>query len=583
MMPDYRQSVALVSNRQQRKGASLQAVSGLERYAAPYYVVGQPNALARELISAAPPAVTRGATIGIPAIPGISGPRSVSIPAHTIPGAADVMRVAGIDPGNLPTDAAGAIKTGLQVAGQVAGKLAGPLITQGLSAIMPGVVSAVSSITASLGIGQGLGSVVPGIGNLVGLAITGLVAAVKAIIGLFKGREQCDFDPKCPDLAAEIANLSPVDALPVIARIASTTSRRLAKKAIDEDCYLEPKQGKGGKTYECIRYMLATFDQVYYFARDTPEVMGIPQIDRLLPAYQSMPTKTYTAEFRGEDRVVEHYTITEKKARHADNDVSVSAMIRKMQERRAYLVGLDSKVQEMMRTGRGHGHLRMYVVTELRRATENYAFSQTPEMEAWLRTCGTWMNAVLSAEQRRDQAIATHRAAQERRQQEIARMPAAQRKAVMDADRIAQLKMQCSEAGDKGPACDELRRMQGLPPAAPAAPSRAEGLKKLYRARNYFLYQRLQRAAQRGNATAKEIFKRAVAQPGITRANMFERVYQYLEAQANAGDKAAKFIIDSTNREFMVKLRAAQQGGATAGDGLVVGTGYGLVLGSPAA
>lgn len=571
-MPTYRESVALVSSRHTPSRRASIALVGVERYASPYYVVGAPNASAQQLINAAPPSLTRGAQLGIPAIPGISGPRSVSIPAHVVPGAAEVMNIAGISPADIPTDAAGAIKAGLQVAGQVAGKLAGPMITAGLNAIMPGVVSAVSAVTASLGIGQGLGSVVPGIGNLVGLAITGLVAAVKAIIGLFKGREQCDFDPKCPDLAAKIANLSPVDALPVIAKVTSDTSRRLAREAVDEDCYLEPKKGKGGKTFECIRYMLATFDQVYYFAKDTPEVMGVPQIDRLLPAYRSMPTRTYTAEFRGDDRVVPHYSITEKKARHAANDVSITAMIAKMEKRRAYLVDLERKVQEAQQDWRKHfGVLRMYVVTELRRATENYVFSQSPEMEAWLRTVGGWMNVVIWAEKQRDEGVQQHIQAQERRKQEIARMPPAQRKQVMDADRIAQLKWKCSEADGKGPACDELRKMQGLPTAAQANPQ-AAALKKLYNARNYYIYKKLQTAASRGNVTAREVFKRATSQPGITRANLFERVYQYLDAQAKAGDKAAKFIVEAGNREFKQKLQqAAQQGGASSGYGLVLG------------
>lgn len=566
-MLNYRAAVATVSGRQlaalENELARLQGRS----------FVGALPALPPALQSVAGATQTAGFQLDVPGVQGITGGALVNVPGHIIPGAADVLQVSGLSIDSIPTDVQGAIKTGIQVAGQIAGKLIGPAITSALSSIAPGVVSTVSSMASSLGLGGAFGSALPGIGNLVGLAVAGLVEAIKALVKLFKGRQQCDFDPKCPDLTAEIANLAPVDALPVIAKIIESTSRRLAHKAIAEDCYLHPQRGKGGKTWECMRYLLGGWQQVYEFAKDTPEVMGIPQIERLLPQYQSMPTQVFSAFYPAE-KVEPFMVFTEQASRVRDwtthegvqaelqgrairvPGISIIGMVQRMQTRRAYLLDLGNRVSQAAAQGRvGAGHLRFNATTELRRATENYVYSQTPEMQQWLHTVGQWMAAIDQMDRKRDEVILQNIQTQKRRQAEIEALPPAERAAVKKAGRIGVLKMLCADADGKGKHCDELRVLQGLPAPAPAA----SALKKIAEARAQFAFKMLRHfAMERKDPAALALFRTYEKLPGMTRANMYIMAYEFIAAEAKGGDKVAQLILLTANKKFSAEaLRGA--------------------------
>ena len=531
--------------------------------------------------------LTQGANLQMPAIPGVTGKGGIfSIKPHQIPGVSQVMDKLGLPAGlTIPTDVESAVKMGIQIGTQVLTKLATPLITSALTAIMPGVVSAVSSTLATLGTATGLGSMIPGVGNLVGVAIAGLIELGKMFAADLEGPRQCEFDPRCPDIARRVENLSPVDALPILAKVYADTSMRLSRQAREEDCVLLP-MGGGAKVgpYGCMQYILGGLDTMLTYSQPTVVDMGLPQLNRVLPLYQAMPKHGWYVDVRGSQKMKPMAPWGERQSRVRDwttrdavraamrgqtrsrHDLSVSGMIKDMGDRRLFLAELDRKIQGAATIAPGQvSGLRWHVVTELRKATTQYMLNQGPEQEQWLRHCGLWLQKVMAREAADKERMKRHLEMQRRRAKVVEADPVLRRKMA-----IEQLKFLYGQGDERaGKRIREL--MAGAPllphegtarpgrgPAKPKGPSTA-AWRMFAAAVQMFTTMYLLSLGRLGNRHAAQLIAAIKQQPGLTPKTANAMAWKHLDAQAKAGNRQAQIVMQGAKTAFgpWFKLAAA--------------------------
>jgi hypothetical protein len=522
--------------------------------------------------------VAPGFSIQLPKIPGVSSAQIFKVASRTIPGSDDLLRIINRD---LPPVAKNLLNKGVGVAGQMAWKVAGPPLKDFAEKALGGGVTA--GVTATLG---AAGSMIPGIGNLVGLAIAGLTAAFKALFKFLDDPDECEFDPKCPDLAKQIENLTPIEALPLIARLYVETSKRLAEKAYSDKCYLTPKKGKGGKTYKCLLYIEKAFAGLAEIAKDTPDVLGLDQLTHLIPLYTRVLETTTTQgwtnneNFSGQPKILRFKDIGEREGKVRDyttresvaawaayyarrgpppanvDAFSFKTITARMIARQQALTTLANTIASYNTTpATARDQIPFGVGEELTLAAEQYVLNPNKQAENWLRQVGTWQGIV----EARTREIAYARQEENRRSGRaaiVAKTPA----------QIQLLQMQCDEAQGRGPACDELRRLRpgGVPtqPAPAPAPPRLQApgptqrpdLAALSAARNKYVFEYLQKLSREGNPAAKLLFADAQRQPG---AYPFAKTYAYLERRSKEGVKPAQIILYAAVQEFQTKLRAA--------------------------
>jgi hypothetical protein len=434
-------------------------------------------------VAPTPSTVTPGAIITMPQVGDFVPAESFRIQPHRVPGGAEVMDQLGLPPDTeLPTSASEAVELGIQVGTSIVGYFAGPAITAALTAVLPGVVTAISSALTTIGAATGLGSLIPGIGNLVGLAIAGLVELGKAFARMGRGPQQCEFDPKCEDIGAMVANLSPVDAVPVLARAYAGTSMRLAKEARREDCVLLPVGGGNPEgPYGCLRFMEQAFDHMLGFAQKTVQDMGIPQLRRLLPLYEQMPKHGWYVDVRSSDDLKPLPLLGEKLSRvrdwttkaavaaeargdaRSEYDLSVSGMIRAMQLRLLFLTELERQARGLDQASPSQlARLRFLITTEVQKATTQYIQNQSVDLQRWLQQTGVWLRALLAREAAELARRQAEQAATVARSAVIEASPALRRSLAID-----QLQFECGQQGPTGPACVRLREVRAGAPLRP--------------------------------------------------------------------------------------------------------------------
>lgn len=269
---------------------------------------------------------------------------------------------------------------------------------------------------------------------------------------------------------------------------------------------------------------------MFFYARNTPEVIGLPQIQRLLPLFANMPRRVWSVDFDapGGPKLVPGRGFTETRSRIRDwttrqgvqaeqsgdsisqHDVSIDLFVAKLTNRQAYLTELDRQISA---GGAPLLSLRFQVVTELRNATMQYVYNQAPEIAAWLQVLGRWLQAVEGAERERDAAVKAHWQDQTHRKAAIERLPPAQRAKVMAAHERQIAQFRCDE-GSKD-ACAQLRG--NTPAGAPAAATKRDPRLAMDRWFGKWVFTQ----AAQGNAAAKSI-------GGMARPKF--------EARANAGE-----------------------------------------------
>jgi hypothetical protein len=312
----------------------------------------------------------------------------------------------------IPTDLEGVIDTGLAIGAQAA-----------------------ASAVTSLLVGAGIGSVIPGLGTIVGI---GAALGVAALKGLVKGEppkylQKCKTKMYggCPRPPA----LSALELLPwVDQRYHQAIARELRAERDRTGC-------GAGETVTCLARLSTLRADAYHIAKTTPQVLGLPQLNRLIPLYERIDgIQTYQP---------------------ADD---VALILTAMKNRRALLQTL--LVDPSRLTGSQIVTLRWNLVTELNNAMVQMQYQPGPETTQWLGTLIRLYNGLQQREIALQQAQAAQQAAGRKLGAERMKDPAA-----VAAHERQILQLRCSD-GDQT-ACAQFRSSPGAPaPRLPQAPPR---------------------------------------------------------------------------------------------------------------
>jgi hypothetical protein len=267
----------------------------------------------------------------------------------------------------IPTDLSSALDMGLAVGAQVAS----------------------AALTSAL-VGAGVGSVIPGLGTVVGIGVALGVAALKDALK----SPPPPYERPCPTPSGfrcpKPGNRSPMEILPWLAAEQERISKLISEAQAQSYC------GRG-ELVDCDIYLSMLAQKVIGLINGTPEVLGLPQLERLIPLYEKAPTARYY--FDPKTRKTTHskpqpgysqqgyaggYMLFGKpSSKNALGFVTpgVQAVLPAMKARRVYLIKLLADAEKISRSNAED--LRRRLATELGNATLQYQFDPSSENKNW--------------------------------------------------------------------------------------------------------------------------------------------------------------------------------------------------------
>lgn len=272
--------------------------------------------------------------------------------------------------GLLPSDAKEAIQIGLDIGTQVAA-----------SAISSALTGAVA------------GSIIPGLGTVIGI---GVALGINAIKGALKKAftEKHAFQQRCKSedkYKVDLPKLAPVELLPWIAQKRFDMSKAIAEQQKKTHCGLTP--------YDSGLSQLG--HEVFEIVKVTIPVIGLGQVNRLLPLYERAPRQTWYwdsgriqrggAIVGGTNRVLLG-TVTGTSQEIADT----LALLRARKTKLSQLVSQANRADKLQPSELAP--LRFELVTELRNAAAQYQITQSAESKKWLSELGGYMQRVAKRE-----------------------------------------------------------------------------------------------------------------------------------------------------------------------------------------
>jgi hypothetical protein len=267
----------------------------------------------------------------------------------------------------IPTDLSSALDMSLAVGAQVAS----------------------AALTAAL-VGAGVGSVIPGLGTVVGI---GVALGVSALKDALKSPPP-PYEKPCPAPSGfkcpKPGNKSPMEILPWLAAEQERISKLIAEAQAQSYC------GRG-ELVDCDIYLSMLAQKVIGLIGETPSVLGLPQLERLIPLYEKAPTTRYY--YDPKTRKLTHskpqrgysqqgyaagYMLFGKPSyKNSLGFVTpgVSAVLPAMKSRRDTLRKLLADAERP--TAGNAGDLRWKLATELSNAGLQYQFDPSSENKNW--------------------------------------------------------------------------------------------------------------------------------------------------------------------------------------------------------
>jgi len=397
-----------------------------------------------------------------------------------------------------------------------------------------GVLSAGAGTLTSLTAGATIGNLIPipGIGAAIGalgaLVFEGFKALGKALLKALKPKPQ-PYQRKCPQYSCpELPSMSIIEVLPWVSKQQAVVGADYVKQMQKSYC------GVGGVD-GCLSYLGDIQKAAFKVTVDTIPYLGLPQLDRLLLLYRSAPTQHayYGAAYGRQAKVsqIPHRELLD--------------CIRLMESRQLKLRELMGRAAQAATLPSNQvPKLRWDLVTELTKAATQVQFAAGPETLGWYNQLGTAVLQLTAREGADDKTRKLQSAADQKKAAQVAADPA---KALQL--RITQQQFLCSEAGGRGPACDEVRRLRGQTPTRPrqTASVNTAALQQLSRAQEQYVADYLQWLADSGNPAAQLFMADKARQPGVS-------AYQYLERKSKTGDRNAQIALFAAVKEFRDSL-----------------------------
>lgn len=298
--------------------------------------------------------------------------------------------------GVIPTNLNDVIGIGLAVGGQVAA----------------------TAITSALA-GTAIGSVIPGLGTIVGLG-------VGIMVGLLKDelkeepppfQRKCPTKFKCPKVPAK----SPIELIPWAVKVHADASRVVAADQKKKFCGT-------GSSVSCASGMHFLIQRCYFIVLPLPknviqgqraaistsqplttiDVIGLPEVKRLLPKYKSAPS-----EFDFFD--------DKKKKVVKEQNTKMLEILSKLRARRRQLDEMISRL-ERLETSANLSKDRFDLSREIEYASQQVFLSPSKESKDWLRTLGSYYKRLERREKHIfDEMVTRHKADEETRKKNIAR------------------------------------------------------------------------------------------------------------------------------------------------------------------
>lgn len=449
----------------------------------------------------------------------------------------DIARIAGMPKNPLTGE--------LKTAGD---KLLGEIKNTALKVgkkILKGAVSTGVSAATSLTVGASIGNLIPipGIGAAIGaigaLVWEGLKALGKALLKFFRPKPE-PYQRKCPKFEGcpVMPQMAVVDMIPWLGPQRASIHEKLANQLKKHYC------GFGG-IRDCASDLSYYWKEAFKVTIDTIPYLGLPQIDRLLLAYRNTPSQFKQLNRRNQ---IETFTVTEP-----------STVIYNLEFRRKKLADLMARAQQAATMPSNQvPKLRWDLATELTKAASQVQIAQSPETVGWYKTLGDAVLQLTAREQADSAQLKKHSEDIKKRAANLTPAQALQL-------RITQQQFLCNEAGGRGKACEELKRLQaqargGVAPRGPAPargpaapPANRAALQQLSQAQSVYVRDYLQWMADKGDKNSALFLLDASRQPGVTPQNHAERVHRYLDQKAKSSP-AAKLILFAAVSEFRKSL-----------------------------
>jgi hypothetical protein len=263
--------------------------------------------------------------------------------------------------------------------------------------------AAASALTGVLA-ATAIGSVVPGLGTLVGLGVGLATVALKGAITAAFTETACEHNKamcKCKTPPGwrrpDPGKRSPVELLPWLA----DELHKLYK------IQLEPKLCGIGEVPETMNWFGTLTTLVTPYVNSSLPVMGLPALERILPAYERAATLARTGpgySHQGDPGGVIKYGVPASRDGLGFVKPAVPAPLAVIKSRIAFLKKLASDADNIGKGGDLSG-LRWNLATELHAATRQYGMNPSADNEAWFVKLGTAFAALEDEEERRRVAM----------------------------------------------------------------------------------------------------------------------------------------------------------------------------------
>jgi len=368
------------------------------------------------------------------------------------------------------------------------------------TALSVGAQAAASAITTALA-GAGLGSMVPGLGTIVGLGVALGVGAIKNALkekpeDRNKALRKCHVTLR--DVGgSDIPDKSPMELMPWVA-----IRQRQIGDAIAADIKKHGLCGMG-EVVDFGFFLQQLAYQLFLAVKDTPQVLGLPQLERLIPLYEKVPTGSYKPGYAVQRGYALGYILQGTPASMNSlgaKTAAVPAILPAMRARRDALRVLVAKADNVKKLPANElSGLRWNLATELQHAAVQYQFEPTAENEQWLLKLATYFAALEQREASDRAAAAKAKLAGEKRQKERY----AQDPAWKLADERANVFFQCSDGICPTPAlAKRYAELKAMPASAfvPAPVPKPRPKPAAKPAPTFADYERMLRAAASGDA-----------------------------------------------------------------------------------
>lgn len=326
---------------------------------------------------------------------------------------------------------------------------------------------ATAQAVTSLLIGAGIGSAIPGLGTIVGIGAALGVSAIRNALKTVKPSDVvCHTTARSQSGCSEnlMFALDPVEMLPWIARSQEQVTRALATEQARSYC------GRGDLVDCAIRLEMLVGD-VGAFVSSTVPVLGLPQLERLIPLYaQAAQSAIYHYD------PVSHAVVKEVPMRGYTSPYSAASYI--AQGRPAYTnalgvkrAGVESPLAAMLArrdalralvaTAQGVNALppsalsglRWSLVTELKNAAVQLQNNQDPETSGWINTLAQLFGKYDARQKADHEALVKHSKATKKRAVQTLKDPKRTAAFVLE-----QLNFQCSDGNAQ--ACEQRTRLK---------------------------------------------------------------------------------------------------------------------------